>query len=395
VSISVVIVAHRPHRWLRASLGSVLDDADDVVLVDNGSPGAEVSGTGRDLGARVLRVETNLGFTGGANLGMEAANGDVVALLNDDAMADPGWLATAAEVLGDDSVAAVAPKTLFAAPHLEVRFDDEPHWAPGDPRPLGRCLYRVTLEGRDVLPALVGPGIHGRESGRQGDRAATWRWTSGRGPFFVPLHDGDDPSTLVIDGEPAPVTGITTVVNNAGSYLSAEGHGGDYGFGAPDDGVFDEAGDRFAASGVAMAIRRETLLRLGYFAPRFFAYYEDSDWCWRAQLAGMRVRYDPRGVVRHVGGATSGGPRHAHVRFLAARNRLLTLARNAPLRVLGAQLPKALRERQQPSLPRSLAGRLPEVLVQRRRLARQWQRAPADVWREWAGVGETWPPPHR
>ena len=387
---SVVIVSHRPHPWLAASIESARHQAEEVLLVDNGSAGEEVSSTGRRCGARTLRAHTNLGFAGGANLGVASAAGELVALLNDDAMADPGWLASAASILADESVAAVAPKTVFALDHAELSFDDEPHFASGDPRPLGRCLYEATLGGEDVLPRLIGPGIHELEHGQQGPAFRTWRWTAGQKPIFIALPKGTDPSSLLVNGDPAPMVGVTTVINNAGSYLSAEGFGGDYGFGAPDDGTFDTPADRFAASGVAMVVRRQTISRLGLFPRRFFAYYEDLDWCWRAQLAGMRIRYDPAAVVRHVGGVTSGGPQTAFVRFLAARNRLLTLARNAPGPVLRAQLPRALREAHQPSLRRSLARHLPTALLQRHRLARGWVADPAEVWGRWAGLGETW-----
>ncbi len=361
-----------------------MDQADEVVLVDNGSPQAEVSRVGRRSGVRLVRSPTNVGFPAGVNLGMSAAAGDVVGLLNDDAFADAGWLKVAAEILSDHTVAAVAPKTLFAQRHAEIRFDDEPHTVPGDGRPLGRRLDRATLDGRDVLHALVGRGVYAVEGGRKG--RAAWRWTSGRGPVFLALPEGSDPASLLINGEQAPVVGMATLINNAGSYLSAEGHGGDCGFGEPDNGLFDRPVDRFAVSGVAMAMRREVFDRLGGFAPGYFAYYEDVDWSWRAQLAGMRIRYEPGTVIRHIGGVTSGGPGSEFVRFLAARNRMLTLAHNAPLSVLGTQLAAGSRPGAHPPLRRSLARHLPGALAQRAGLAKLWSRSPAEVWAEWAGA---------
>ena len=68
-----------------------------------------------------------------------------------------------------------------------------------------------------------------------------------------------------------------------------------------------------------MVVRAETFARLGGFAESFFAYYEDFDWCWRARLAGLKLGYEPSGVVRHVGGASSGGPASDRVRYLAAQ----------------------------------------------------------------------------
>ena len=392
MATSVIVVSHRRHRWLGPCLDSVLDGCDEVVVVDNGSPGAEVAGAARAAGARVMRLEANAGFPGGVNAGLQVATGDVVALLNDDAMAEPGWLASAIGALDDPSVGVVAPKLVFALPFAEIRFDDEPRRIGADARPLGRPLRTATIAGTDVLERLVGPGVHGLERGTLHGREGPWRWTAGREPIRLALEPGWDPDDLRIDGEPAPVVGTVTLINNAGSYLSTEGWSGDYGYLTPDDGRFDAPAERFGACGAAMAARAETFARVGPFAASFFAYYEDVDWCWRARLAGLTARYEPAGVVRHVGGVSTGGPLATSVKGLAARNRLLCLARNAPLGVAAAELRKALRGVPEPvpGLRRAVGTRLPAVLAGRPVLARRRTRSPAEVWRRWAGVDETW-----
>ncbi|MGH9180494.1 MAG: glycosyltransferase family 2 protein, partial [Acidimicrobiales bacterium] len=234
--------------------------------------------------------------------------------------------------------------------------------------------------------------IHRFEDGVLDGRPGPWRWTSGRDCFYLALQPGWRAEDLVLNGEPAPVVREVTLVNNAGSYLSTEGHAGDYGYLTPDEGSFDEPADRFGACGAAMVVRRDTFEMLGAFAGDFFAYYEDVDWCWRAQLAGLRIRFVPAGVVRHVGGVTSGGPLAQRVRNLTARNRLLCLARNAPLRVLGWQAGVVVRQPPVPGLAPSLVRSLPAALVERRRLRRLWTTTPAEVWERWAGVDEVWGP---
>jgi len=364
---------------------------DEVVVVDNGSAGHDVAGVARSVGAKVVRLPTNAGFPAGVNAGVAAASGDVVALLNDDAMAEPGWLDSARRVLADDpTVGAVAPKLVFALPYAEVRFDDEPSHVGGDARPLGRAIRTATVAGSDVLARLAGPGIHALEQGELDGREGPWRWTAGREAIYVPLGADGDPADVSIDGVKAPVVGRVHLINNAGSYLSSEGWGGDYGYLSPDDGRFDAGADRFGACGGALVTTAEALARVGPFAGSFFAYYEDVDWCWRARLAGLRVRYEPAGVVRHVGGVTSGGPLAATVRDLAARNRLLCLVRNAPSAVVSAQARRALGKGAEPGLRRAVGAMGPAAVVARslgsgrRRLSRQ------AVWGRWAGVDETW-----
>lgn len=355
-----------------------------MVVVDNGSPGAEITTTARAAGAHVVRLDANAGFPGGVNAGVRAARGDVVGLLNDDAMARPGWLASAAAALADPTVAVVAPKLVFALPFAEIRFDDEPRLVGDDPRPLGRALRRATIAGTDVLDRLVGPGIHRLEQGELDGSDGPWRWTAGRAPIHLALQPGWDPGDLLIDGEPAPVVGEVRLINNAGSYLSTRGWAGDYGYLSPDDGRFDTPAERFGACGGALVTRADTLARVGPLASSYFAYYEDVDWCWRARLAGLRAVYEPSGVVDHVGSVTTGGPLDATVKALAARNRLLTLARNAPLPVAAAEVRAALADPTEPGLRRALAARLPGALAARVGLGRARRRRPSEVWRRWA-----------
>jgi len=394
VSRSIVVVCHTSQPWLGRCLESALAEADDVVLVDNGSPGETASAVGRRFGATVVRLPKNAGFPAGVNRGLERARGDIVALLNDDAWCDPGWLESAEKVLADPEVAAVGPKVLFARPFAEIRLDEEPHFAPRDPRPLGRCLRRVTVGATEVpLGSLFGDGLHGLEEGVGPDGApGHWRWSTGRGAIHIPLPGVEGATEVLVDGESVPVIAQRHRINNAGSYLSSHGHGGDYGFLAdpgPAGGPFDQPAERFAATGAALAARADTFRRVGGLAESFFAYYEDTDWCWRARLAGLSIRYEPSGIVHHVGGASTGGPFSSRVQFLAARNRMHTMARNAPLSAVRSELHSRV-DRPPSGMALPLARSITRGLIERRRLSRQWTWAPAEVWSDWAGRDERW-----
>jgi N-acetylglucosaminyl-diphospho-decaprenol L-rhamnosyltransferase len=386
---SVVVVSYQPGRWLERCLRSVLAQADEVVVVDNGSVDQRATHVAKAVGARAVTLDRNTGFAAGVNTGVRASRGDVVALLNDDAFAAPDWLSRSIEVLENPAVAAVSPKLLFDPSYIEIRLDETPHFDPPDPRPLGRHVVELTVGGVDALEGTLGPGIHRLETGPPGP--PRWRWTTGSGPIYVPLPADVDSKDVLCNGEPIERGDVVDLVNNAGSYLSREGYGGDYGYATPDRGHFDRGGDRFAACGAAMVMRADVLKRLGPFEERFFAYYEDTDWCWRAQLAGMSVLYEPRAVVRHMHGATSGGPTRPWVRRLSARNRLATLVRNAPRPVVARQLQRARTSEGWPELRVPVARMLPWALWQRRTLAQRRTVEPHDVWRRWAGVNEEWP----
>ena len=68
---------------------------------------------------------------------------------------------------------------------------------------------------------------------------------------------------------------------------------------------YDHATTIFGASGGASIFRVSMLAKIGVFDQDFFAYYEDIDLSFRAQLAGYKVGYAPTSIVYHEQGGTS------------------------------------------------------------------------------------------
>ncbi len=66
-----------------------------------------------------------------------------------------------------------------------------------------------------------------------------------------------------------------------------------------------ESGYIFGATGGATLYRVDTLKEIGLFDDTFFAYNEDVDISWRAQLAGHKVYYEKSAVAYHKHSATS------------------------------------------------------------------------------------------
>ena len=87
LSTSVVVVTHKPRLYLDRCLASVAEQADEIVVVDNASEGDSASRAAERYGARYVRMSSNVGFAAGVNAGVDAAKGDHLALLNDDAFA--------------------------------------------------------------------------------------------------------------------------------------------------------------------------------------------------------------------------------------------------------------------------------------------------------------------
>ncbi|WP_410507581.1 glycosyltransferase family 2 protein [Methanosarcina hadiensis] len=60
-----------------------------------------------------------------------------------------------------------------------------------------------------------------------------------------------------------------------------------------------------AVTGCALLIKSELLNKIGLLNKKYFAYFEDVEWCIRARKAFYKIVYVPKGKVWHKGGATS------------------------------------------------------------------------------------------
>jgi GT2 family glycosyltransferase len=75
------------------SLGRQTGVPFETIVVDNGSTDGSADLAESEFGAHVIRNNDNRGFCAANNQGIVAAKGDFIALLNNDAEAEPGWLA--------------------------------------------------------------------------------------------------------------------------------------------------------------------------------------------------------------------------------------------------------------------------------------------------------------
>jgi GT2 family glycosyltransferase len=93
--VSVVIVNFNRGELLRACLGSLARQRDvsfETIVVDNGSSDGSADIAEGEFRVKVIRNKENRGFCAANNQGIAAAQGDFIALLNNDAEAEPDWL---------------------------------------------------------------------------------------------------------------------------------------------------------------------------------------------------------------------------------------------------------------------------------------------------------------
>ena len=118
------------------------------------------------------------------------------------------------------------------------------------------------------------------------------------------------------------------IIQNAGSYLTEYGDGGDIGFYQNDVGQYDSTREVMAACGASMLVKRELLDQIGVLDEDFSSYYEDTDLCYRARLLGKKIVFAHKSIVYHVHAATLGewSPTFS---FLVYRNKLLLHLKNS------------------------------------------------------------------
>jgi len=108
--VSIVVVAYNSGPLLvdvaRAALRAEGELTTEVIIVNNGDHGPELDEV-TEFGATVVDAGGNVGFPAGCNLGVSKSVGEIVCLLNPDAVPRPGWLAPLVDALEDQHIGSV------------------------------------------------------------------------------------------------------------------------------------------------------------------------------------------------------------------------------------------------------------------------------------------------
>jgi GT2 family glycosyltransferase len=155
LEISVVICAHDTARWheLQAAVSSLerqaLQPREVVVVVDHNEGLLHRARAGL---RRVIVVENTQvpGLGGARNSGIAASSGSIVAFLDDDAVASPGWLSVLGESYRDPDVAGVGGS-------IEPAWERErPAWLPPEFDWVVGCSYLGMPETLSEVRNLLG-----------------------------------------------------------------------------------------------------------------------------------------------------------------------------------------------------------------------------------------------
>lgn len=310
-----------------ASLAPAVAQGVQVVVVDNASTDGSADMVSQVLpAARVVRRARNDGFAAGVNAGVRACSADVVLLLNNDAVAGPGW----------------------------VTAMTDPFTRPGA-HDLAAVTGRVLLEGQ-LASAPAGP-----------TPPTALRDHAGRAWVRV---GADDPAA-------------SRRVNSTGNEVTRSGNGRDRDWLAPVDAP-PAPRDVFGFNGGSAALRRSAWEDVAGLDESLFMYYEDTDASWRLRRRGWRVEHAPDAATVHRHAASS-GTASEFFQVHNVRNRLVVALRHAPWSVVARAYARTVarlvlgphRARWLRGLAGALA-RVPSDLRTRRQVDRS-ARVPRDV----------------
>ncbi len=94
---------------------------------------------------------------------------------------------------------------------------------------------------------------------------------------------------------------------------------------------YDEKREIFSSCAGAALYRKSVLEEIGLFDENFFAYVEDIDLSYRAQIYGYGNYFCSDSIVYHYGSATSGSRYNEFKIKLAARNNVFLIYKNFPV----------------------------------------------------------------
>jgi GT2 family glycosyltransferase len=129
------------------------------------------------------------------------------------------------------------------------------------------------------------------------------------------------------------------LIDGAGDGFPRKGKAFRIGHGVKFGPPFDQSRRVFGACAGAGLYKRALFKEVGLFDEDFFAYHEDVDWNFRANLMGYRCFYIPGAVVYHIGSGTTGGLHNELTVFHNVRNMIHVIMKDLPACLLLKYLP--------------------------------------------------------
>lgn len=163
--------------------------------------------------------------------------------------------------------------------------------------------------------------------------------------------------------------------------------------GLPAKEALAEAGEVFGACAGAAMYRASAMKEVGFFDEKFFAYYEDTDFNFRLQLAGWKAFYNPLAVGYHATGSTS-SKIPGFITLQTMKNTPILFWKNVPLSLIPKIFPRfflahvlvffssIFKGRGTPAIKGALLGfgNIPHTLIERRKIQKNRKVSNEYIW---------------
>lgn len=327
----------------------------DVVVVDNNSSDGSVPYIKKIApSVKVIKSKKNLGFGGGNNLGIKAAKGDFLFLVNNDTVIDPDCLLGFNDCYrrwsAVDKIGAVSAKLVLIDKYIPITLQNA-------------FLHDYIYSKRRDYGVNKAPYIIKRYAG-EGDPERVYLpvnyRTEGQLNFELIVKNPGEPSGVASVGKnysnkinylkhenfkklnfrlskKETEECLLDLVQNAGSYVFRDGYGRDRGsliiggkqYYEEDYGQYNKEEKINAFCGAGVFINKKALNNTGGFDESFFMYYEDSDLSFRLKEAGWGIIYCPKAKIRHIHAASSKEWSSSFI-YNVERSRLLFVGKHWP-----------------------------------------------------------------
>jgi GT2 family glycosyltransferase len=202
------------------------------------------------------------------------------------------------------------------------------------------CLNPDVVLSPEFITQLVAAGAAHLEAGSLCGKLLRWDPTARvEQAFRAASPTGKEVGPAPLDGTPEGVPlqepRRTTIIDSTGIYFTRNMRHLDRGAEEIDRGQYDRMQYVFGASGAAAFFRRNFIEDVSvegeFFDEEFFAFREDGDLAWRAQVMGWKCLYVPTAVAWHVRRVTPERRKDLPliINWHSAKNRFLMRGKNA------------------------------------------------------------------
>lgn len=357
--ISIVTLNYNGKKFLYDFFKSALEvdypeEKYEIIMVDNNSSDGSVEYVEKNFSeVKIIDAGANLGFGKGNNLGIKAAQKDLVFVINNDTALTKDSLKKVAHCFTKASrkekIGAITVKLVLIDSYLPLRIEEAYYSDSGCPKrakPINEPALVLPQEtSNKYIEKILLPVSNSYEDKltfklglkpfRKKDFKIFLNEKLIREESFDKL--GEEKNITITLSKKDLLKNRTDLIQNAGNFYFRDGYGRDRGaiiykhrqFFEEDRGQYDEKEFVQGFCGAGVVLNKKALKKVGYFDPDFFLYYEDSELSFRLRENGWKILYCPDSVVRHIHSATNKEWSDLFV-YNVERGRLLFLAKHWP-----------------------------------------------------------------